>query len=153
MTGWRGRILKDWTIQGQVTAGTGLPETPIYYAITPGSGVAGTIRPNRTSASIYAAPAGKYLNVAAYAAPTPGQWGNAGRNSITGPGQFSFNASLARTFRLNKRFNLDVRIDSTNTLNHVVFGSWVNITNSSEFGAPASPGAPRSLQLTTRLRF
>ena len=153
MTGWRGHLLKDWTIQGQVTVGTGLPETPIYSQNTPGYGYSGSLRPNRTTASIHAAPTGKSLNAAAYTAPTPGQWGNAGRNSITGPSQFSFNSSMARTFRLTKRFNLDLRIDSTNVLNNVVFGSWVNVTNSANFGAPASPSAPRSLQATTRLRF
>jgi hypothetical protein len=153
MTGWRGHLLKDWTVLGTLTFGTGLPETPIYSAITPGYGNSGSIRPNRTTASIYAAPAGKFLNAAAYTAPTPGQWGNAGRNSITGPGQLSFNASLARTFRLNKRFNLDFRMDSSNILNHVVFSSWVNITNSTQFGAPGSANGMRSLQATARLRF
>jgi hypothetical protein len=166
MTGWRGRVLKDWTVQGQIVAGTGLPETPIYFASTPGSGVYGALRPNRTTASIYAAPAGKFLNAAAYAAPTAGQYGNAGRNSITGPNQFSFNASLARTFRLNKRFNLDFRIDSTNLLNHVVFPSWNTTLNpisgsnltlnpalNPVFGAPNPANAMRSLQATTRLRF
>jgi hypothetical protein len=153
MTGWRGRVLKDWTAQGQVVAGTGLPETPIYFALTPGYGNSNSLRPNRTSASIYAAPAGTFLNPAAYAAPTPGQYGNAGRNSITGPNQFSFNASLARTFRLTKRFNLDFRLDSTNPLNKVVFTSWINTTNSASFGAPAATSPMRSFQATTRLRF
>jgi len=168
MTGWRGRLLKDWTALGTVVVGTGLPETPIYSAITPGYGYSGSIRPNRTAASIYAASAGKFLNAAAYAAPASGQWGDAGRNSITGPGQFTFNASLARTFRLTKRFNLDFRIDSTNLLNKVVFTSWnttLNPVSSSSsnltlnpalnpvFGAPASAGAMRSMQATTRLRF
>jgi hypothetical protein len=153
MTGWRGRLLKDWTVLAQLNFGTGLPETPIYSAVTPGYGNSGSIRPNRTTASIYSAPAGKFLNSAAYTAPVAGQWGNAPRNSITGPGQFSLNSSLARTFRLTKRFNLDVRADSNNILNHVVFGSWVNITNSANFGSPASPNGMRSLQFTTRLRF
>jgi len=168
MTGWQGRLLKDWTIQAQITVGTGLPETPVYGAITPGYGYSGSIRPNRTAASIYAAPAGKFLNAAAYAAPASGQWGNAGRNSITGPGQFNFNTSLARTFRLTQRFNLDFRIDSTNLLNKVVFTSWSTMLNpipssssnltlnpalNPVFGAPVSAGAMRSLQATTRLRF
>ena len=153
MTGWRGRLLKDWTIQGQVNVGTGLPETPVYLQNTPGYGNSGSLRPNRTSASIYAASAGKFLNAAAYSTPTNGQWGNAARNSITGPGQFSFNSSMARTFRLTKRFNLDFQIVSTNILNHVVFGNWNNVTNSTNFGAPASPSVPRSFQATTRLRF
>jgi hypothetical protein len=94
-----------------------------------------------------------------------GEWGDAGRNSITGPGQFTFNASLARTFRLKDRYNLDLRVDSTNLLNHVVFTSWnttLNPTsnpgsnpalNSPLFGLPANTNAMRSLQTTMRLRF
>ena len=111
------------------------------------------------------APAGFHLNAAAYAAPTTGQWGDARRDSITGPSTFTFNASLARTFRLKDRYNLDLRVDSTNLLNHVVFTAW-NTTlnpatnpavnpalNSPLFGLPTSANAMRSLQTTLRLRF
>ena len=47
-----------------------------------------------------------------------GQWGNAGRNSITGRAVLA-ECSMARTFRLSDRFNADLRIDATNALNHV----------------------------------
>jgi trimeric autotransporter adhesin len=163
--GWRGKVLKRWTMLGQIVAGSGLPETPIYLAAVNGTGVTGSIRPRLTGTSIYAAPAGFHLNSAAYAAPLAGEWGTAGRNSITGPSQFTFNASLARTFRLKDRYNLDLRVDSTNLLNHVVFTSWnttlnpasnaaLNPTSSSPlFGLPASANAMRSLQTTLRLRF
>ena len=53
---------------------------------------------NYTGAPLYAAPPGSFLNPAAYAAPLVGQWGNAGRDSITGPAQFGLSASLGRTF-------------------------------------------------------
>jgi len=43
-----------------------------------------------------------------------GQWGNARRDSITGPNQFTLNAIMNRTFRLNARFNLDAQIASQN---------------------------------------
>jgi hypothetical protein len=163
--GRRGKVLKRWTFVSQVTAGSGLPETPIYLAAVPGTGVTGSIRPNVTGAPLYTAPVGRHLNPAAYAAPVSGQWGNAGRNSITGPNQFSFNVSVGRTFRLKDRYNLDLRVDSTNLLNHVVFTKWnttVNpasnvalnsATNSPLFGLPASANAMRSLQTTMRLRF
>src|SRR6202034_2988673 len=106
LAGWRGKILKRWTALGQVTAGSGLPETPVYLAAVPGTGVTGSIRPSITGAPLYAAPAGFHLNAAAYQAPLAGEWGDAGRNSITGPGQFTFNASLQRSFRLKDRYNL-----------------------------------------------
>ena len=157
MQGWAGRIYKEWTVVNTVTAGTGLPETPVYLAAVNGTGFSGSIRPDRTSASTYAAPAGRFLNPAAFTAPQPGQWGSAGRDSITGPDQLTFNSSLARTFRLSSRYNLDARVDATNLLNHVVFTSY-NTTidptlTSPIFGLPAAPAAMRSLQFTARLRF
>lgn len=157
MQGWLGRIYKEWTIVNTVTAGTGLPETPVYLAAVTGTGFSGSIRPDRTAASIYAPPAGRFLNPAAFTAPQPGRWGTAGRDSITGPGQLTFNSSLARTFRISSRYNLNARVDATNLLNHVVFTSYnttVDPTLSSPiFGLPTAPGAMRSLQFTVRLRF
>jgi hypothetical protein len=165
MSGWRGRVYKEWTVSGQIVAGSGLPETPVYLAAVNGSGVTGPLRPDRTSASVYAAPAGHFLNAAAYTAPQTGQWGNAGRDSITGPGSLTFNSSLSRTFRIFKTYNLDVRVDATNLLNHPVFTAYnttINpalsttsdpLLNSSLFGLPASANAMRSLQITGRLRF
>ena len=136
-----------------IAEGTGLPETPIYLAAVPGTGVTGTIRPDVTGKSIHGAAPGHFLNAAAYAAPVAGQWGNAGRDSITGPNQFTLNSSLARTVRLKSRYNLDLRFDSTNLLNHAVFSAWNATINSSQFGLPASANAMRSLQATVRLRF
>ena len=61
----------------QITSGTGLPETPIFLATVPGTGMTGTIRPDLTGAPIYTAPAGYHLNAAAFAAPAAGAWGTA----------------------------------------------------------------------------
>jgi hypothetical protein len=155
MTGWRGRVLKEWTVVSTITAGSGLPETPIYLAAVPGTGFTGTIRPDVTGASLYSGSHvdGKHLNVAAYAAPAAGAWGDARRNSIEGPNQFNINASLSRTFRLKDRLNLDVRADGTNVLNHVVYTTWNTVVNGTTFGLPAAANAMRSLQITTRVRF
>ena len=136
----------------QITAGSGLPESPIYLATVPGTGVTGSIRPEETGAGIYAAPAGLFLNPAAYTAPLKGQWGNAGRDSVIGPSQFSLNTSFGRTFRRD-RYSLDFRIDSVNFLNHVTYTSWDATINSTQFGLPAAANAMRSMQGTLRLRF
>ncbi len=151
--GWRGALLKDWTVASQISAGSGLPQTPVYLVPTPGTGVTGSIRPNYTGASIYSAPAGLFLNPAAYAPPAPGQWGDAGRNSIRGPMQFTLNGSLARTFRVHDRYNLDLRFDSVNLLNHATYTGWNTTINSATFGLPVSANAMRSIQTTLRLRF
>ena len=119
----------------------------------PGTGFTCSIRPNYTCSSKYANAAGLHLNPAAFAAPTLGQWGSAGRNSLLGPGQFTLNSSLSRTFRLKSRFNLDTRLDTTNLLNKPVFSAWNTVINNVEYGLPVSANAMRSLQITTRLRF
>jgi len=153
LSGWKGALLKEWTFGAQITAASGLPQTPIFLAPVQGTGVTGTIRPDYTGAPLYAAPPGFFLNPAAYTAPLPGQWGNAGRDSITGPGQFTVNASLGRTFRVSDRLNLDLRVDATNALNHATFTAWNTTVNSAQFGLAAAANAMRSVQTTLRLRF
>jgi len=152
LTGWRGKAYKEWTLLTTITTGTGLPETPGYDAAVPGTAFY-TVRPSLTGAPIYASSGNHHLNLGAYEAPTPGQWGDAGRDSITGPGQFSLNSSLERTFRPTTKFNLIARFDATNLLNHAVYSSWITSINSTQFGIPASVNPMRSLQATIRLRF
>jgi hypothetical protein len=153
MRGWKGTLYKEWSVITQITAGSGMPETPIYLAATPGTGFTSSLRPDTTGAPIYAAAAGYFLNAAAYTAPPSGQWGNAGRDSITGPSQFALSASMGRTFRVNSRYNLDFRIDATNFLNHATFTAWDTTINSTQFGLPTAANAQRSLRATLRLRF
>jgi trimeric autotransporter adhesin len=157
LNGWRGRAFKEWTVLGNLSFGSGLPETPLVSATLPGTAFINIVRPNLTGAPIYTSASNTHLNVAAYSEPK-GQWGNAGRNSITGPDQFSFNSSLARTFRPHGKTYLDFALQSTNTFNHASFSSWNNnIGNSnvpnSLFGTPVSPNAMRSLQISMHLRF
>ncbi|HYR85988.1 MAG TPA: carboxypeptidase regulatory-like domain-containing protein [Terriglobia bacterium] len=153
LSGWRGALFKEWTFAAQMMLGSGLPQTPTYPTAVRGTGVTGSIRPDTTGASVYAAPSGLHLNPAAYRAPAPGQWGNAGRNSIAGPSQFDLNASLGRTFPWGDRYNIDLRVDARNVLNHVTFQSWNTTITNAQFGLPYRPNPMRSLQTTLRLRF
>ena len=89
LSGWRGRLIKDWTFVDAINVGTGLPLTPIYLSTVPGTGLNGVVRANYTGAPIYDAPAGYFLNPAAVAVPAAGQWGNAAGTPSFGPGQFS----------------------------------------------------------------
>src|ERR1035437_3239006 len=79
-----GALVKGWTFVTQITAGSGLPETPVYLTAVKGTGVTGSIRPDATGVSLTSPSAGRNLNPAAFQAPALGQWGNAGRNSLTG---------------------------------------------------------------------
>jgi Carboxypeptidase regulatory-like domain len=151
--GFRGALLKDWTFTGQLTAGSGLPLTPVYFSPVSGTGVSGPIRPNVNEAAIAAIPDGYYLNPTAYTLPSPGEWGNARRNSITGPSQFSLNGSLMRTFRMGDRINADWRIEAINVLNRVTFASVNMFVTSPQFGLPDRTNDMRKLRASLRVRF
>ena len=151
--GWRGRLIKDWTVLTAINSGTGLPLSPVYGQLFPGTGIPGIVRPSYTGAAIYQAQPGHFLNSSAFLPPAPGSWGNAGRDSITGPPQFTMNASLARAFRLGDRLTLNLRIDSINPLNHPVFTSWNTVITSPQFGLPAGVVAMRTVTTNMRLTF
>jgi hypothetical protein len=148
LRGWKGAAFKEWTFITNITAGSGMPLTPVYVAAVRGTGVTGSIRPDYTGAPVYAAPAGRFLNPAAYMVAAAGHWGNAGRNSIAGPDQFALNASMGRSFG-----DVDLRFDSTNALNHVTYPSWNAVVNSAQFGLATTANAMRSVQATLRWRF
>ena len=94
-----------------------------------------------------------FLNPLAYTAPPSGQYGNAGRDTIEGPDQFSLNAQMARTFRYKDRYTMDFLLNATNALNHVNYTSWITQVNSLSFGEPANASGMRTLQATLRMRF
>jgi hypothetical protein len=164
LSGWRGVIFKGWTVTSNITTGTGLPLSPVYAGVAANTGISGTLRPEYLGTDVYAAPAGRFLNPLAYAAPPSAQWGNAARDSITGPNQFTMNASMQRTFA--EKF--DVRFDSTNALNHPNYSSWnttwtPSLANPNQagpvqpagglFGVANPPGGMRVIQATLRWRF
>ncbi|SDE77058.1 TonB-dependent receptor [Terriglobus roseus] len=153
MTGWRGKLLKQWTIASEFSAGSGLPQTPIVVSTIPGTGFTNILRPNRTGADPYAAPTGYHLNSAAYATPANGQFGNAGRYSIEGPNAITLDTSLARVFKFRDPYSFELRVDSTNILNHVVYTGWVTTLPATTFGLPASAKGMRQFELSGRLRF
>jgi hypothetical protein len=153
MKGWKGALYKEWTIASSIDAASGLPQSPIFPSTVRGTGVTGPVRPDCTGADIYAAPPGLHLNPAAFKAPTPGYWGNAGRNSIIGPAQFTMNASLSRVFRTSDRTSLNLTVNANNALNHVTFRSWTVMVGSTQFGLPSSANSMRSLQTNIRWSF
>lgn len=153
VSGWRAALYKEWTVVANIGVGSGFPETPLILAAVPGTGVTGTIRPDVTGSPIYTGTTGTFLNSAAYTTPAPGQWGDAGRNSITGPATFTMDGALARTFRLNDRFNLDLRFDATNILNHVTYTSYNVLIGSPLFGLPVGTNQMRIIKTTLRWRF
>jgi hypothetical protein len=64
----------------------------------------------------------QWFNEAAFARPTPGTFGNAGRNILNGPGLSNVNFSLGKTFAIHEQMGLQIRADASNIFNHPSFG-------------------------------
>jgi len=150
--GFWGALYKDWTVTAQFNAGSGLPLTPVYFAPVAGTGVVG-MRPSLTGQPIASAEPGAYANPAAFTAPTPGTWGNAGRNAIRGPATSSFDMAAARVFRLGRRKTFEWRVTATNVLNRVTFSTIDRIITSPQFGRPTSANQMRRIQVLVRFGF
>ena len=155
--GLRDRVLAalfgGWTITSRVLIGSGLPLTPLYSSVLPGTATNGTVRASLSRAPVDDIPAGHYLNPLAYTIPPVGQWGDAGRNSIRGPRQFTLDAGLTRSFPVTERSSVEWRLDVTNILNRVTYNGVNTTVNSPQFGLPTSINDMRKLQTNLRLRL
>jgi hypothetical protein len=152
---WWQRILKSWTVTGNIAANSGTPLTAQVLgnqANSGGSGVVGSGRADATGLPV--ALAGAWFNPAAFTTPAAGTLGNAGRNTIPGPGSFSTNLSVGRSFRLDdNRRSLEIRASSENALNNVNIRRLGTTVNSSNFGLPTAAADMRTMTLSLRVRF
>jgi hypothetical protein len=149
-----GRLLKDWQISGNLTAQTGNPLTARVLGNTQQLAQTGGIGSGRASATSEPIDEGAgFFNLAAFTVPPVGTYGDAGRNTIPGPGTVSLNAALARSFTFAERRRVEFRLETTNLLNHVNYSNLYTVVNAVNYGLPSSAGAMRTLQAVVRFRF
>ena len=78
---------------------------------------------------------GDWINLAAFATPANGTWGNAGRDIVIGPRLFQQDAALQKDTRINERMGLIFRVDVFNIFNHPQLGSPnLNVSSPATFG-------------------
>ena len=95
-----------------------------------------------------------FFNRAAFTIPPPGEFGNAGRNTIIGPGLFALNLSFGRSFQLDEsRRRLEFRIEAKNALNTVNVTNIDTVVNATNYGLPISAAVMRVLDALVRLRY
>jgi len=150
-------ILGSWQWTGNFTVQSGVPYTArVIGAISDvASGVNGTLRANLTGQPISLAnpTLGEWFNTAAFVAPPPGQFGDAGRNTIRGPSTWGFNMSLSKTIQLGDVRGLDLRVQANNVFNTPQYTGIDTVVNHRTFGQVISVGNMRQLQLYARFHF
>jgi hypothetical protein len=95
----------------------------------------------------------QYFNTAAFAQNAIGQFGNLGRNTMTGPKLSNTDLSLMKNFRFRERFGAQLRGEFYNAFNQVNFGVPVNVVTSSTFGRLTSAGSPRVVQFGLKINY
>ena len=135
---------------------SGLPVNPVTGKDNSLTGV-GSDRPDVASTTTYTgADHGKlyqYVNPKLYTANAIGAFGNAGHNSLRGPGYFGMDLALSREFKLYERLTLGARAEAFNLLNHPNFGGPNANISSSTFGQITGASDPRILQASMKLIF
>lgn len=148
------RLLKDWTLATSLSAASGTPLTARVLGNRADSSGTGTVGAGRAEATGLPVDfTSGFFNLAAFTLPLPGSFGNAGRNTIPGPGTITLNASFGRSITLAERKRLEFRIESSNVLNHVNYTSVETVINAVDYGLPLTAGQMRTMQAVVRFRF
>ena len=150
----KGRFLKDWQLSGAITAQTGNPLTARVLGNDQQLAQTGGIGSGRAEATGEAIESSTgFFNLNAFTTPAPGTYGDAGRNTIPGPGTFAVNLAFARSFTFSERRRLEFRFESNNVLNHVNYTNLYTVVNAVNYGLPSAAGAMRTLDAVVRFRF
>ncbi len=147
-------IFGGWEWTGITSVESGLPFSPAISNSTLNSDM-GT-RPDRTGDPYAGTPHNRtqWFNPAAYTAPAAGVFGNAGRNSIRGPGLFTADWGLDKNFHFTERIALQFRWEVFNALNRVNLAQPVNDVLSGSAGKIQDISSPmRNQQFGLHLTF
>jgi hypothetical protein len=106
---------------------------------------------NDTAASANPTPE-QWFNTAAYSMPEFGTFGNAGRNTLDGPGFKNLNLAFAKRIPM-ERGALQVRVELFNVFNWTNFDLPDSFFLSPTFGQILSAGTPRRMQLGVKYVF
>ncbi len=121
-------LLGGWQVNAVASAYTGLP-----FRVTASGASLNT--PNNTQFADQILPevailggvgSSPYFNTAAFGPVTQARLGNAGRNSVRGPGMRNLDVGLFRAFQVREKFRFELR------------GEAFNVTNTAPFSNPAA---------------
>lgn len=152
------KALEGWSVSGSFTFASGTPLTPTYASATAdvARGTAGSLRPDRVPGVSITAGGNsvlKWFNTSAYAIPAGNGFGNASRNSITGPGTITNAMSLSKTAQLGDTRSIEFRATANNVFNTVQYSGVDTNLDSQTAGQVTSTAAMRQFTFLARFRF
>jgi hypothetical protein len=119
----KGRLLGGWQLNMLCNLSTGNWFTPVSSGTAPANVNLTSFRPDLATGTI-AMPRTQteWFDHNAFVTPANGQWGDAGRGIIEGPGYIIFSLGLQKTIRLERMGAITVVASFHNVLNHTNLG-------------------------------
>jgi hypothetical protein len=160
---WVQRLAGNWRISGILRGQSGEHLSPFVSADLMRTGVnvrsqrADVIAPNvygnQCKTDLRAQnPTCRWFNSDAFGMPAVGKLGNAAAGSLVGPGSWTIDAGLSRTFVITEAQRLEFRAEANNVLNHTNFSNPTN-TLGATFGRITGADDPRIMQFAVKYIF
>jgi outer membrane receptor protein involved in Fe transport len=159
--GFVGALISDWQLSGVVTLQSGRPFTVALLPEIDNSntgrgnlGFGNNDRPNLVGEPDVSDPsAERWFSTDAFVFPPFGTFGDAGRNTVNGPGYQNVNLAVMKQLPLSDQVRLQLRLESFNLFNHTNFNLPDNFLGSPTFGQVLSAQSPRRFQLGAKVIF
>src|SRR5439155_15424974 len=156
-SGMSSALFGGWRLNGNVSLASGTPFTARVLGDIRdvARGTNGTLRANYNGQPITVSDPSStlFFNTAAFSVPAPGTFGNAGRNTIIGPGTSVLNLGVTKNITFSATRGLSIQLLANNLLNDVQFASIAANVNSPTFGQVTAVRPMRRIQLMTRFRI
>jgi hypothetical protein len=150
-------ILGGWQFSTIISKSSGFPRTA-YVGTDRSNTGGGQDRPNVTGLDPDLPgdqqTSTRFFNTDAYVLQQLGTFGDAGRNTFTGPGIFRVDMSIMRNFRIAQSKSLQFRLEAFNVLNNPIWADPNTTLTSPLYGSITSTRTPmRELQLGVKFIF
>jgi len=144
-------VVGGWQTNGILFTQSGLWFSPVLQtSTTNGTGS----RPDRVGTVSYPKTLTNWFDASAFTSPAPYTYGNAGRNSLVGPGRTNWDTSIFKTFPVHDQAFFEFRFEAFNVLNHPQFGYPNASVGNAQVGQITSVvGNPRNMQASLRFQF
>ena len=154
-------ILGNWDLHGIVTLADGRPFTVALLPEVDNSntgrsnlGFGSNDRPNIVGNPVLANPTSEgWFNTGAFEVPAFGNFGDAGRNILEGPGYANFNLGVHKNISLSEGATIQLRVEAFNLFNRTNLDLPDAFVDSPTFGQVVSAGDPLRCQFGFKLIF
>src|SRR5215471_746030 len=155
------QVVNGWEVSPIITARSG---APVNFTNGKDTALDGANRTSRQRPNLVGDPVisgdrskqdwlNNYFNKAAFAFPSPGTFGNMGRNVFDGPGFFTLDVGAYKNFAITESKRVQFRSEFFNITNRANFTNPNTTLTSSHFGQISGTQPARVIQLALKLAF